>query len=588
MKHLLKGPFYLVEPFDSNTFIEKISAKEINETLGKVLYHYFQDFFIYGKIPTKEDVIDSNSTFIKTLVFENFHLDNYFFKDYENFHCKSTIFIEKFTSRVHLFSNSFDKTYFESYLLGKTDLDSSCKLEENYQGFLIIKPTINATIGEVFLKPPMILLQSANITCLVNRKVFFGGKQWELNGLSFQEQDKDISICATNALWIAFHGCSNIFKNIIPAPSEITISAGFDEFGNRLLPSTRGLNHRQISNAINYVGLISETRVRTPQSTYKLNHTLVNKNLKRFLYGYLNLGIPILLGYEIPKADTNISINDLQYLTGDETALDQHLVTVLGYKLEKETPREFQEETDDFNSVADFIESLVVHDDSLGPYAEIIIENSPSSEIKNRTENRLSFEEIIKQYRLSIKIPRDNGEIAYTRSLVVPLSPDIKVSYEKVSQAIREINTLISLSNENDNDNYENPFTLIWDVCLQNEEFYLKNYLKGTKLTKRKKLELLTYPYPKYFWVARALNFKPGESLEAFVPLFEFLYDSSGSPNGFCLFKVNFFKKEYKDILVNSISLFLDEIILDMEYSNPEEYTQIIISKRHLNLIGAS
>jgi hypothetical protein len=107
---------------------------------------------------------------------------------------------------------------------------------------------------------------------------------------------------------MAFFKTSCFFQTKLPSPSEITASAKNSyNFSGRTFPNKKGLDLFQIGNAIDSVGLEFELR----------NNIKVNNpgHVKAFIYSYLKLGIPVLLGISFSQNNEEL-----------------HLITLTGFK----------------------------------------------------------------------------------------------------------------------------------------------------------------------------------------------------------------------------------------------------------------
>lgn len=551
------------------------------KTKEKLLFRYLCQYLNHGRIvPRDEESLPTGpGEFIKTYLIEPQYLSQSFLKDYKNYYSETFSRFEKATLRIHFFSSSFDQDYFVQYVLSQLEPSKIDEINNSYQGFIVIKPLPNASFGEIFLKTP-VHLQSV-VKCQAEKIIRLAGKNLTIKGLFFQEQNNDISVCATNALWSAFQQTALIFNSLCPEPSEITLLAGLDTTGNRQMPSSKGFTHLQISTAIHKVNLVPEMRVRTSKGG-SINGTnsmelpgiksyenqpsftngdsinvLQNGNLKRFMYAYLRIGIPVLYGFEMPKED--------QKPDDEANLLNQHLVTAIGYVFGNQFFSKNQES--DFISRADKIKSIIVHNDALGPYSEIFFHGVA--------------DEKLWQYMVSIEFPDGNPQKAYSRSVIVPVLPEIKINYDSISHAVREVDLILS--------NYSNPSkgiqshsgNLIWDIYLQTKEGYLEEILKEKNLEPAKKLDILNRRYPSFIWIARAFDAQTDTDLSN--PAFELLYDATDSPKGFCLLYVNYLQNQYRSFFTEAVEEFMKNTFPEIKDLGDGLYETLIISQKHLD-----
>ncbi|MCK8479062.1 hypothetical protein [Psychroserpens algicola] len=518
-------------------FYGSYSKREIQQSY---LYEYLCNFLRY------RNEFGHN---VKTMVIEEKYLSESYFKDFKNYFAESFNNYSKFTKRIHFFCNEIENNKrFEQLIVKNSSALTSDELEilESYIGYTVIKPISSAFLGATFLEPYPPTIDNPNIerhyNSIKEQKINLFGKELSLFGCAFQEQDKVVSACATAALWSALYITNRIFGNSILSPSEITKSAGLSSSGNRTFPN-KGLQNRQISKVLKKVGLVSELRYHTHGATI-----VENQNLKRIIYAYNKMNIPILIGYsnngeiqfnQSPETELvdELSFSISSEVDDNEFELEQHhLVVVLGYKINNKIENdsllsEQDSNSDGINLKADKIYKLYSHNDQIGPYVRVQLGEKQTNEI-------IAWE-------IGNKYQRAN-----VTSVIVPLIDNIRVKFEDVLSSVQEIsdiaNDAVHILNEVGlfkKDNIE------WDVYLTKSNYYKEEILTNSKLTQKMKSKIAFTSYPKYLWLAKCYFLDDNRT-----KLLDVIYDPSDSPTGFCCFQANFFNANFAYEFIESMN----------------------------------
>jgi hypothetical protein len=485
----------------------------------------------------------------RTILIESPYISSSFQADYADYYSRGFTDYPRHCKRVHFFSQAFDKPALEAAL---TDL-SEAALWRSYLGYIVIKPLPATPIGATLLKQysngktkhrhyPVQRLYTLNLL----------GKELTVKTLAFQEQDVNVSACATTALWMAFHKTASLFQTPLPSPYQITASTGnlFNSTG-RVFPN-KGLDLYQVGKAIESVGLVSELRLYQPPAEM---HEQVVKRInalpseqqpdmsdwpelfrqaaetqmqqaKGFIYAYLRMGLPILLFIQLD-------------------GLGGHLVTITGYREAETVPLR----SINISLLSDRIERFYVHDDQIGPFA------------------RLGFTH---DGRLETAWPNGtdwlNCRKAVLDAVSVPIIPDIRIEYEQVYEKVALFDqALYGFLPEGED--------LLWDVYLSYSNTY-KEELRGQRHINYYHLNrLLKTLLPKYIWVARAslggdtflemvfdaTDLHTGfycQLINVFGPLRSFLQDLLKDPNAQADFEAApSFEPRYLPLLLKDLDL---------------------------------
>lgn len=434
-------PLINVLPFTADNLAEALSNKLTPSTnvRGKMHYKYFAGYL---------DNHD-NSLHVKTIVIEDKYISKSYLMDYSSYY--STCFSEydRFCKRVHFFSKEFSHDRFLEALKHPSDKDNE-DIWDSYQGYIVVKPLPSLPIGATILKTYAYTEDDKRIfPSTKTYKVNLYGKELSLQSLAFQEQDSVVGACASSALWSAFHKTSQLFQTPLPSPSDITRSAkNLFQNSGRTFPNT-GLDHYQIGNAIESVGLVSELRNSRNFTGLGVGY------LKAFIYAYNKMGLPVLLGITFP-------------------GIGSHLITVTGYKEANvvKFPR-----TEEISLKASLLERLFAHDDQVGPFSKLGF--TPEGDIET-----------------SWLVAPDKQEkrVAKFDSLFIPIHNKIRLTFENIYAKIAWLDYYFSKRLA--------TVEIYWDIYLQLSNDFKKS-VHISSIPDFLKLSLLTTPLPKYIWVVK-------------------------------------------------------------------------------------
>ncbi len=405
----------------------------------------------------------------KTIVVELEYNSPAFAEDYGNYYADCFRNYPKTGKRIHFFQKEFPETTFRQMILSspENDTDEYKGLWESYLGFIVLKPLPAGIIGTTVLKPYG-NLEGRSYTVLRNYDIHIFGRVVTIRSLCYEEQDGIIGSCATTALLFAFHKTNDLFNTPIPAPSQITMSAGVDaQHSGKIFPSN-GLEIPQICRAIGKIGLVAEVR----NSTKPIQE---NSWLKAFCYAYLRMGLPVLLGIEIEGRG-------------------QHLVTLTGYRLSV-TSAEENSKTNvlkDLQLRSNRISKLYAHDDQVGPFSRLEFD-AAKPKYQFRTSWWSEFPKDSLDYQKGYVVLDANA-----RAIIVPITDKINVSFEDILTATFTTKYILkeALSSE-----FE------WDIFLNESHAYkaeIRDELPTIKPLRQASENILFCPLPKYIWIAKA------------------------------------------------------------------------------------
>ncbi|WP_151087054.1 hypothetical protein [Hymenobacter baengnokdamensis] len=445
----------------------------------------------------------------RTILIEHPYVSSSFQADYADYYSRGFADYPRYCKRVHFFSQGFDQPALEAAL---TDL-SQAALWHSYLGYIVIKPLPATPIGATLLKPyGNGLAKFRNYPVQRLYKLNLLGKQLSVETLAFQEQDVNVSACATTALWMAFHKTASLFQTPLPSPYQITASTGnlFNSTG-RVFPN-KGLDLYQVGKAIESVGLVSELRLYQPPSELHARALKQIQSLpaeqqpdpsrwpelcrqaaesqmqeaKGLIHAYLRMGLPILLFIQLEN-------------------LGGHLVTITGYREAEAVPLR----SINISLLSDRIERLYVHDDQIGPFARVGFTHDGRLETAWPTGSDWQ-----------------NCKKAVLDAVSVPIIPDIRIEYEQVYEKV-------ALFDQALHDFIPEGEDLLWDIHLSYSNTYKEELRKQRHSNYSHLNRLLKTLLPKYIWVARA---SLGDSI-----LLEMVFDATDLHTGFYCQLINVF-----------------------------------------------
>lgn len=482
-----------VHPYSTDALANALSNAWVNAaaTRRKRHFHYFAEYL--G--PSRDGLRAA------TIVVEEPYLSQSFLDDYADYYARGFRDYPRQCKRVHFFRAPFERI---DLLAALADPAVGHALWASYLGYVVVKPLPSRQIGATLLVP-YAATEANRRHYPVGRPYSINllGKQLQLTSLIFQEQDNNVSACATTALWMAFHKTAGLFQTPLPSPYQITAAARnlFNHHG-RNFPSV-GLDQTQIGEAIQSVGLVAELRTyRQSWEEWDLaeGETVEQKMQEQlrgaqgFLYAYLRLGLPVLL-----------------FLLLDEDTQQGHLVTVTGYRLSGDAvPASAR-----FSLTAESMDRLYAHDDQMGPYARFSFTGNGLLTTPWPADANWATAARWKTYRP-----------ASLYSIFVPITAQIRITYEQVYRQVGLFEQLLT-------DTVQETDDVVWDIYLAFSNEYKDELRRLRPLTGEPLLGILTTELPKYVWVARA-------SIRQ-APILEMVFDATDLHTGFYCLLINVF-----------------------------------------------
>ena len=235
---------YSVFEYNKNTlcsYISSITGSQYSLLFQKKQFNYL-DNYLNHFIENKNAVI--------SVVCENTYIDKGFMDDYVSFYSRCYNNYGKVCSRIHFFmyklkcietkefktaskeeqDNIIKREKAEKCISSDDSLDNALlKIndktvisQDNYLGFLVIRPIPITFIAKLCLRP---YREDEHKLLKREYKISLFGIELKIDTIAFQEQDRVVSACATSALWSMYQAHLDFPFKYIPSASTITKSA---------------------------------------------------------------------------------------------------------------------------------------------------------------------------------------------------------------------------------------------------------------------------------------------------------------------------------------------------------------------------
>ena len=485
-----------------------------------------------------------------TYVIEDDYIDKDYLIDYSKFYARSFQNINKFTKRLHFFSESFTNEDFSALLLNgnKTIFE---KLANSYLGFAVVKPIRNirgeALIGRTILKTYPSEVNDGDKRYYLNEthQVYLFGIPLEVKSLPFQTQDTVVGACATTACWTTLQPLKSLFGIQKDSPFEITEkSVSIPSLEDRNFPNN-GLTILQMKSYFNSINLETEfidinnieklknytndddvvadavkayTKMNLPiiatlklfkdEYLFRWDDIPGNDNEKLIEFLKQNFGIDWVKTAKIEKIDEGktikvsnqknhllIKLNDEQTevnLVIDDLRTNKYVVKIENRKLNIYTEKKVTDlhaaVISGFRHKNGILNELYVHDDQIGPYCKTL-PNENFSRWINEWVNVNGYTDVL------------------VHKLMIPIYPKIRLSFNSIYQFYLDYKRELEIRSEG----------LIPDLYLIEAKKYKNHLCKSCDFENKEKI--LRKPFPRFLWIIR-LHFHG-------MPIIDYIYDAT-------------------------------------------------------------
>ncbi len=165
-------------------------------------------------------------------------------------------------------------------------------MNNNYLGYMVLRPTPKHIIGYTFLSPRIYRNNTFSI-CLCKRTILVMGRMLETTGFPFCSQDGEMNQCAENAIVILFDYFSrryNKYSRVLPSEIAIEVS---NNLSNRNQPSI-GLDMDTVARVMEAMGMATRRYIKAKEGETDIqNHVYNSTEFYKLMQIYVESGLPI-------------------------------------------------------------------------------------------------------------------------------------------------------------------------------------------------------------------------------------------------------------------------------------------------------
>lgn len=245
-----------------------IDVENIRSQLSKILDCIIDDLILFVEYP---------------------YVEKYYRDTYYNFYSKKHHDYDRFSFRISFFKKGINEEYFYSISKYKT-------IQENYFGYITLRPTTYSIIGPSFLSPQIFLEQNfVSTTC--EKNVLIYGCKLKINGFPYCTQDQEYLTCAEISLLNIteyYAHISSEFSIMLPS----LIKEILNNISTERLSPSRGLTADEISYVLKKLRFSTVIYYHKSYSLKDLSsdydYVFDREEFRACLYTYIESGIPII------------------------------------------------------------------------------------------------------------------------------------------------------------------------------------------------------------------------------------------------------------------------------------------------------
>lgn len=333
-------------------FIDLASITDESELLRAIAppASEMQEFALLGQplVPLRHVVQHLRKIGAQTLLVQESVRDPDFLAEHEAFYSKQHRVISQLCSRLHAFGAAAPVPKQGQALEARAVLDFLDTLtdpDRQYLGFVTIRPLRHAPIGASILLPA----HEADVTCHERFPVHIAGKDFQVCGTPYLQQDNAVGACAQASIWIALRTQMKRVGNTAYSPAELTRAATRYLALDRVFPGRQGLVFEQMLEAVRSSGHdpLTLTCDPVPPSLAPTAAQVIEQAMP-----YIESGLPVIATLFPPSGG--------------------HAVVCIGRQLAAhhvvDTSRVMKALGIPYRVASDWVEALVIHNDNTGPY----------------------------------------------------------------------------------------------------------------------------------------------------------------------------------------------------------------------------
>lgn len=256
----------------------------------------------------------AHSTGAQTILLQEAVLDPDFLEEYEAFYSKQQRTVSRLCRRAHFFAAPAPQISQDASDGERTEqvlafIDQAAdEAQSQYLGFITIRPLRHAPVGATILVPA----PSGPVTCVDTFPVHIAGREFQVTGTPYLQQDNAVGACAQASIWIALRTLRRRVGNAAFSPAELTVAATKHYTLNRVFPGRHGLTASQMLEAIRSAGhdpLIFDLDGTPPDN--------VADRAIAFATPYLESGLPVILALNNIDAGGGHALTAIGYSESD-------------------------------------------------------------------------------------------------------------------------------------------------------------------------------------------------------------------------------------------------------------------------------
>lgn len=300
--------------------------------------------------PLEQTLIIALELGCKSILVQGQVQDPDYLAEYAAYYSKLFRNVDRYCHRLHFFKEAAAADQSALQFLDTVAQDS-------YLGFATIRPLPRCEVGVTILPPPK---QAHFILSHDKFPVHIAGREFEVTGTPFMQQDNAVGACAQASIWMALRTLRKKVGNSALDPAQITSAATRFLALNRTMPNREGLSHSQMIEAVRSAGHAPLTIMfdEAPhEDEEKLEYV---KRVKRLLYPYVESEIPVILGV---FPETN----------------EGHALLLIGHDWPQKKPEQYEkvrlrlaEGSLDIAHAVSWTDGFFVHNDNTGPYQPFV------------------------------------------------------------------------------------------------------------------------------------------------------------------------------------------------------------------------
>lgn len=336
-------------------FIDLTSIADERELLKKIAppSSEMEEFALIGRplAPFQHVVKHLHKIGAQTLLLQDSVRDPDFLAEHEAFYSKQHRVIPHLCSRLHAFAAAMPTSPDGDPLGARAVLDFLDNLHDpdrQYLGFVTIRPLRHAPVGASILLPD----NEANVTCHECFPVHIAGKDFQVCGTPYLQQDNAVGACAQASIWISLRTQMKRVGNTAYNPADLTRAATRYMAFDRVFPGRQGLIIEQMLEAVRSSGHdpLTLTCPPAPPSMLPSAAQVIEQAMP-----YIESGLPVIATLFPPGGGHAV------VCIGRQFASSQVVDSI----------REMKPLGIRYRLASDWVDALVMHNDNTGPYLPI-------------------------------------------------------------------------------------------------------------------------------------------------------------------------------------------------------------------------